>query len=341
MSHDLEQAANGEARFAYANHQAPWHRLGRPMAGLQTADEMLVAAMADYTVRTTKVAAIDEDGNLILDADGRPLVVDSARMTIRDDVDGDRNGLAIVGSRYTPVQNREVLERALAIVGATKGEAVVDTCGVLDDGRRFFASLDLGELVIDPLGANDRIARNLLVFTGHEGKTPVTYANTNVRAVCQNTVTMGLQSARATFTAKHTVNVEGVLADAQKALGMSTVWADAFREAAEQMLGTTVTPRSLGFDRVMKAAFPLDADASDLSKRNHDDNVDAVLSLWGNQRNAGTAGTNGWTLYNAVVEHFDHYRDADADRRAALSMDGNSWVAKRKIATQQAVMALA
>lgn len=340
MSHDLEQAANGQTRFAYANHEAPWHRLGRPMAGLQTADEMLVAAMADYTVRTTKVAAIDDEGNLILDASGNPLVVDSARMTIRDDVDGDRNGLAIVGSRYTPVQNREVLERALAIVGATKGEAVVDTCGVLAGGKRFFASLDLGELVIDPLGANDRIARNLLVFTGHEGKTPVTYANTNVRAVCQNTVTMALSDARATFTAKHTVNVEGVMADAQKALGMSTQWAQSFREAAEQMLSVPMTQRSIGFDRVMKAAFPLDDDASDVSKRNHADNVDAVVSLWSNERNAGTAGMNGWTLYNAVVEHFDHFHGDDADRRAALSMDTTSWVAKRKMATGQAVLAL-
>ena len=337
MSHDLE-FANGSARFAYANHESPWHRLGKPMSGLQTADEMLLAALADYNVRTVKVAAIDAEGDLILDASGKPLTVETARMTIRDDVDGDRNGLAIVGSRYVPVQNREVLERALAIVGASSGEAVVDTCGVLDHGRKFFASLDLGTLVIDPLGANDKIARNLLVFTGHDGETAITYANTNVRAVCQNTVTMGLHSARSTFRAKHTSNVNAVLKDAQTALGMSTSWSEAFEQAATRMLGIPATPKSFTFDRAMAAAFPVKEGGTDVAKRNRDESIALCEAIWNNDRNAGTAGHNGWTLYNAVVEYFDHGRSGDVDRMAALSMDGNSWVAKRKIATGYAIM---
>jgi phage/plasmid-like protein (TIGR03299 family) len=340
MAHELE--INGErTRFAYANHTSPWHRLGVPMEGLQTAEEMLKAAMADYTVRTTCVAAIDEHGNLILDESGQPLIVESARATIRDDVDGDRNALAIVGKRYVPVQNSEVLTRALAIVGSSKGGAVVDTCGVLDEGRKFFASLDLGSLIIDPLGANDSIARNLLVFTGHDGETAITYANTNVRAVCQNTVRMGLSTARSTFKAKHTSNVESVLQDAQTALGMSTAWADAFTDTAERMLATTCVPGSNSVDRVLKVAFPVNEDGTDVSRRNRDDNIAHVKAIWDNPRNAGKAGHNGWTLYNAVVEFLDHGREGDVDRMAILSMDQNSWVSKRKVATQQAVLALA
>jgi phage/plasmid-like protein (TIGR03299 family) len=340
MSHNLE-INNGEARFAYSNHQRPWHRLGTPMEGLQTADAMLKAANADFTVNLVKVAAVDADGNVIFNTDGTPVIIEDSRATIRDNGDGTFNGLATVGGRYHIQQNREVLERALAVVGATKGDAVVDTVGVLHGGKRFFASLDLGSLVIDPTGINDVVHSNLLVFTGHDGRTPITYSNTNVRAVCENTVRMGLSSARATFKAKHTPNVEAAMEDAQRVLQISTDWADAFKMTAEQMLTVDVRPGTGRVDKVMDAIFPLaDAD-TDRKLNNRNDTIDVIKAIWENPRNAGHAGHNGWTLYNSVVEYLDHYRDATPEARALTSMEETSWVTRMKIDTQNAVLALA
>lgn len=340
MAHNLELTADGNAKFAYANHQRPWHLLGTPMEGLQTADEMLAAAQADFTVRIVRVAAIDADGNFITNPDGTPVLVDDSRATIRDNGDGTYDGLATVGTRYHVQQNREVLERALTVVGASKGDAVVDTVGVLHGGKRFFASLDLGSLVIDPLGAADEVHRNLLVFNGHDGHTPITYANTNIRAVCENTVMMGLNAARSTFKAKHTPNVEAAMEDAQRVLEISTEWADSFKATAEQMLATSVVPGSGRVDRVLDAVFPRVDDATDRQKANREDTVDLVRAIWGNGRNAGHAGHNGWTLYNAVVEYLDHYRDATPEARALTSMESTSWVTRKKLDAQQAVLAL-
>ena len=76
MAHELE-IVKGKAKMAYAtggDRKAPWHRLGTPMAGLQTMEAMLQAAEADFDVILTRVAAVDDEGNLIRNADGSVLM---------------------------------------------------------------------------------------------------------------------------------------------------------------------------------------------------------------------------------------------------------------------------
>ena len=51
--HELEINEDGTARMAYADREIPWHRLGTPMSGLQTAEAMLDAAQADFDVILT------------------------------------------------------------------------------------------------------------------------------------------------------------------------------------------------------------------------------------------------------------------------------------------------
>jgi hypothetical protein len=83
------------------------------------------------------------------------------------------------------------------------------------------------------MGVNDKIERYLLVRNGHDGKTPITYANTSIRAVCQNTVNAGIKSALRVFTARHTRNQDTAIEQAQKVLNISTEWAKDFQETAE------------------------------------------------------------------------------------------------------------
>ena len=225
MAHELEISKSGIARMAYADREIPWHRLGVPMKGLQTAEAMLAAAKADFDVVTTKVAAVDADGNFIRNPDGTPVIIDDSRATVRVNEDGTFDGLATVGTRYVVQQNKDCLESALAVVGASKGDAVVDTCGVLHGGKEFFASIDLGALVIDPHGVNDKIERYLLVRNGHDGRTAITFANTSIRAVCKNTVIAGMKNAQRVFTARHTRNAETAIEEAQQVLKISTEWA--------------------------------------------------------------------------------------------------------------------
>ena len=341
MAHELEET-NGVARFAYSvGGGIPWHRLGVPMEGLQTVDAMLEASGADYTVRLTRVAAVDEEGNFIVDGSGKPIIIDDSRATIRDNGDGSFDGLATVGTRYVVKQNREVAERALAVVGASEGEAIVDTAGVLQGGRRFFMTIDLGSLIIDPMGVNDKIARYLVVSTGHDGVWPVRYANTDIRAVCNNTVRLGIRNAERVFVARHTKNIDSAFEDAREVLRISVDWATQFKSMAESMLSIPVPASSGRIDKVLNAVFPVKKDETERQKNNRERQNMIIRAIYENDKNAGGFGHNGWSMYNAIGEYLDHHRDADIDERAFASLDDNSWVTRTKLLAQDAVLALA
>jgi phage/plasmid-like protein (TIGR03299 family) len=330
----LERNEKTGASFAYrAEGGAPWHKLGLPLSGYQTTDAMLQAAYADYEVTINPMFIMSPEGELV-EVEGQFATARTNPHT------GEYQALGTVKGRYTVLQNREALERALAVVGASGGDAVIDTAGVLFDGRRFFASIDLGTLVIDPMGVNDKIGRFLLVQTGHDGTTALTYANTDVRAVCNNTVTAGIATAQRVFKAKHTPNVEARMEEANTVLNLSTTWAKEFEKMANEMLAI---PMSAGkFDRVIDSVLS-EADAdTDRKKANRDEAVTLMKSIYAGPKNVGKVGENGWAAWNAVVEYFDHFRPAKDDmERALTSMDDNSWVTRKKLAAQVKVLSLA
>jgi len=309
------------------------------MKGLQTAEAMLEAADADFHVAIAGVAAVDVDGQVILDLDGKPLMVEDSRATVRINKDGTYDALSTVGTRYVVQQNLDCLNRALDIVNS-RGDAIVDTCGVLKGGREFFASIDLGGLIIDPTGVNDKIERFLLVRNGHDGKTPITYANTSVRAVCKNTVMVGMKSALRVFTARHTRNQDAAISEAKSVLELSTEWAEEFQRTAELMLSINIPDRSHSLDKIINTVFPTQKGETDRQKTNREEIISVVRGLYPSAKNAGGFGYNGWAVYNTVAEYFDHYRDAKPTERAMSSMDPNSWVTKKKHETQSAILSL-
>ncbi len=312
MSHELEMI-EGEASFAYRKQGgAPWHRLGVAVDGHKSGAEMLQLAKADYEVTLLPVRYITPGGVL--------LEMEDRFITARVNEDGSVVPFETVKNRYRVVQNATVLDKALNVCGASKGDAVMDTCGVLKDGREFFATIDLGTLILDPHGVADQIGRYLVVHTSHDGTTPITYACTDIRAVCKNTVRMGQAIAKSTLTARHTVNYERALDEANEVLNISTEWARSFKTTAEKMLAIPVPAGSHKIDRVLNGLWPeKDAD-TDRKKENREEILTNVRSLFANRKNAAGYGYNGWSLFNAVGEYYDHHWFEDADRNAAASM---------------------
>lgn len=335
MAHELEiNKITGEASFAYREEGGiPWHRLGKPMKGYQTMGEMLAAAYADYTVDFVPMFVQAPDGSLV-EVDGQYA---TARINPHTGeyqvIHGGHKG------RYTVMQNAETLEAALAVVGASKGDAVLDTCGVLYDGAQFFATIDLGTLIIDPAGPADKISRFLVVRSSHDGSTPLTFSNTDIRAVCKNTCVLGERQATRVFRAKHTPGMADRVMLAGKVLGFSTEWAKEFMAIATDMLAIDMTPAR--FDRVIEAVMPSAEADTDRKRLNRDDNVGLLKALYAGPKNAGRVGNNGWAAWNTIVEFYDHHRDAKPDERALSSMDDTSWVTRKKIVAQNAVLALA
>ena len=168
---------------------------------------------------------------------------------------------------------------------------------------------------------------------------PITYANTDIRAVCENTVRMGLAAAQSTFKAKHYHGFAARIEEAQQVLNFSTEWAVEFERMAESMLAVPMTSGRL--DRVIDAAFPAERAVTQRQEANRSEVVERIRTIYAGPKNVGAVGANGWAAWNAVVEYLDHHRDGSPEERALTSMDETSWVTKRKLAAQQAVMALA
>ena len=86
------------------------------------------------------------------------------------------------------------------------------------------------------------------------------------------------------------------------------------------MLSIPVPAGSPKIDKVLNGLWPeRDAD-TDRKKENREEVLTNVRGLFGNHKNAGGFGYNGWSLFNAVGEYFDHHWFDDADRNAAAAM---------------------
>lgn len=334
MSHDLE-IRNGRVSFAFNKQYGdPWHMLGQPVDGNMTIEEALEASGANFTVTKQPLRAT------IPGETGSTIEVPGKMATVRT-IPGteDFKSLGVVGEGYAVVQNEEALSHAYDIVGASDGSAYIDTIGVLGEGERLFAYVRLGDLIIDPVGINDHIERGLVVYWSHDGSIAMTYAFSDVRVVCRNTVQMALEGAQRVFKAKHTSAVKDRMQDAQRILGISTEWAKSFKARAERMLAIDYSEEN--WEKFVSRVFPEHSGMTDRQRRNVQATRTQVRGIFANERNSKGYGANGWTMYNSVVEYLDHGRDADLNNRLNATMTPGSWVEKLKLRASEEVLALA
>lgn len=326
--HDL-QIKDGQASFAFNERYGdPWHKLGVAVDGNMTIEEAMTFSASDFTVTKEPLTA------------GVPATVpvEGKVATVATYPNGQQVALGVVGKGYEVVQNRASLEVAYEIVGASSGDAYIDTIGVLSSGAQLFAYVRLEDLIIDPTGINDQIENGLVLYWSHDGTVAMTYLFSNVRVVCRNTLNFALSGATNVFRAKHTASVEDRLKQAQSVLGVSTAWAKAFSQQAEELLAVQYSEDR--FQRVLEKVFPDRSNATDRQKRNTEAIRSQVRATFANERNSKEFGANGWTMYNAIVEYLDHGRDAAEADRLAATMTVGSWVEKKKLAAAGAVLAL-
>src|SRR5690606_5979352 len=162
--------------------------------------------------------------------------------------------------------------------------------GALRDFKQFFLTIDLGALVIDPAGINDRLERWLVGFNSHDGSSPLMFANTMTRVVCDNTLRLALRNAKSTVKVRHTAGaLQFDMEEARRELDMWVEWAKSFTGMAEQMLASPVGGREI--DRVLDGLFPIDDDATDRQRRYHAERITAIRSLYVSEKNSRGVGS--------------------------------------------------
>jgi len=106
--------------------------------------------------------------------------------------------LGVVTKQYEIVQNESLLRMAEFI----REEADMDCVIVLSDGAKvcFTATLRGAETDIVP---GDTVKRRIVGYLGHDGKTGCGAKFTNIRVVCQNTLTAALRDTGASSSITH------------------------------------------------------------------------------------------------------------------------------------------
>ena len=167
------------------NGERAWHGMGVVTDGTLPAREAFETADALFTVEKRELFFPNHDPAAILGENEQPMWFGSnAFGVVRTDTQAL---LGIVSKQYEIVQNESLLRMAEFI----REEADMDAVVVLADGAKvcFTATLRGAEAQIVE---NDWVKRRIVGYLGHDGKTGCGAKFTNIRVVCQNTLTAAL-----------------------------------------------------------------------------------------------------------------------------------------------------
>ena len=174
------------------NGERAWHGQGVVTPGTLPAREAFETADALFHVEKRELQYPTWSN-----ADGTAIEVQPAGVfgVIRTD---SQALLGVVTKQYEIVQNESLLRMAEFI----RDEADMDCVIVLSDGAKvcFTATLRGAQTDIVP---GDTVKRRIVGYLGHDGKTGCGAKFTNIRVVCQNTLTAALTGSGASSSITH------------------------------------------------------------------------------------------------------------------------------------------
>ena len=321
MGHMLEQYGD-MASFASLREPA-WHGLGTVIDEAVSTQEMLeLAHLAGWNVRLETV-----------DLPGRSHREYFA--TVRTNpFDGEDDVLGLVGERYNVLQNEELFTFGDNLLDGGRWE----TAGSIKNGTVVFGSLALERQTdLDPKGRGDKVNNYLLVHTSHDGSLAIQASVTPVRVVCQNTLNAAVgrkgNRAKQSFRIRHTQTVQGKVAAAREALGLTHKYLDEFDKMASEMISKEINDKQ--FFEIITAVYPKPEKDAKGSMTKWENKIDTLNDIYNGPTCVNIKGT-AWGAYNALTERLDWYRNprggnAEGVLAAASGFDATTTSAKNNI----------
>jgi phage/plasmid-like protein (TIGR03299 family) len=305
MAHELE-IVNGQAQMFYRG-ESPWHRLGRqiPLEERLTSDQAIIAAGLNWSVDT------------------KPLFLDNgmiapANATVRSD-----NGaiLGVVGKDYKPLQNLNAFKFFDNFIESN--QAQYETAGSLRDGKRVWVLAKINA-DIDVVKGNDILERYVLLSNSHDGTTAVRAGFTNIRVVCQNTLTLSHSSANSRLIrVRHGRNVRENLDKVAEIMNLANREFEATLEQYKFLANREINSTDLEkyVKMVMVGDKKIEANP-ELGSRIMAKIVPLFEKGRGNDMNE-IKGTY-WAAYNAISEYLQYEKGTDENIRMDSLVFGQS-----------------
>lgn len=274
-------SANVETMFYV--REKPWHGLGVEVQEAPTSADALVCAGLNWEVLQRDVYT--KDGSFIA----------SYKVNIRST---DNALLGIVSDRYKVVQN----EDAFRFTDDLLGEGVTyETAGALQGGRRVWMLAKMPQRYII---AGEEIEPYLVVMNSHDGSSGIKVAMTPIRVVCQNTLNLALNSARRSWTTKHTENVMNRVHEARETLQLAETYMGALGQNIDALSQIKLTDRKV-MD-FMQEFFPVTEDMSEATKKNNLRLLEDMKRRYWDAPDLAHVGKNGYRFINAVSDFATH-----------------------------------
>lgn len=296
--------AEFESGFFYKD--PAWHKMGKTVQNVLTAEEAIVEAGLDWEV--TPVPVYHKVNGMFYKIKDRQAMERST----------DHKVLSIMGMDYQPLQNRKGFQFFDDVV-ATK-EAKYHTAGSLMGGKVIWilAKVNGGNGHLNIKG--DVVDKYLLLTNSHDGSTRLKMFFTPIRVVCWNTLSMAVSSAVGdqTFAVRHVGDIQARIEKAREVLGITIKWFSDFEEKARILAQYQLPPARMPL--LLAAAFKtqgaedanmmVDMSSYSTRRQNQFEEVTNLFEGAGKGLNDKNIKGTKWAAYNAIAEYADYYRKA-------------------------------
>lgn len=298
---------------AVMSREAAWWDADREYVSdkdrLLTTQEALTEAGLNY--KFEKRNMIDVSG---LDVENAQHVVRLARPGF----DEPEYSIGVVGNRYDIVQPDEIADYMGAMLGQLKDDGYVITSAFeLEHGKRIAFVAQTEDLLVN---GNDPVARYLVGSTANDGSGSTRFDETDVRAVCENTLMMGFRSAKRTLKFRHTVGANERLRDAAKLARETRLYNAMFEEYTKRMLDIELSVAEID-DVIANLIVGTSDKDGKLSTRAENQRKDAFENIAETGTIANDLKHTAWGVWQGLTEWDQHgrsERDTGRDRTALL-----------------------
>ena len=302
-----------------------WHKIGQAVNQTLSREEMLKKADADYEVILSPVQVEDL-------TTGKFVTVEDRYVTGRlDPKTLELQNWEVVKGRYQVVSNEVIIDKAIAIVNRSSGDAALESVGTLDGGRKFFACVRTTQLTLSPSKTTQDVIDNyIVIMTSHDGSIPICYYNLDARRINSSIYRFSSSANYASFSLRkrHTPNATDRLEEASEVLMMRDVWT---KELSNGIKTLSVELRNYQVNDYLKKIWSF-SNANTKKKREYTEYVhDRVKQLYDSKINSGTFGETKWALFNAICEFYDFHRNVDEHDAIQQSFEIDNLVHRDKL----------
>lgn len=305
MSHELY-----ENDQMFSVNEVPWHGLGNIIDHVPTIEEAIIASGLEWNVSSKKMFINDDNDNLIQ--------VPAQNALVRNDT---LQVLGVVGDRYEIYQNSDMWQ----FIDVFQKETGIhlETAGSLRNGRTTWVLAKNDKEILEVV-KNDPIEEYFLFRNSFDGSTPISLMFTNIRVVCNNTLTSALKGANNIFNVRHTKSSGDQLKEVHKALKAQYKFKVKFIEGLETLSRFQMGDTDIN-NFLENTLFPLKAqniqdiddttkniiDISEMKGRGitvRNNKIEAIRELIAAGAGTDIPGVYGtaYGVYQAVTEWADH-----------------------------------